>query len=146
MKFLQDEQLITASNGNRITLTNKRIQMKDEVLGKAYTIIIFLEDISSTEVQYKSYVILLFLGVLSVLGGLLTGSSSNNVSAMAGGIILGVIFLAIWWFTRKHIVSISSNGGSRMNFGVEGMDSSKIEEFINTLHDAKANRVQSLAK
>lgn len=145
MKLLPNEETLITSNEDKIVLTNNRIQMNDSVWGQSYKISIFLEDISSIEIKYKSNVLFLFLGVICILGGLYMGGQSGS-EEMIGGLVLGAVLIAIWWFSRKNIISISSNGGSSLNFLIQGMDEDTINDFIHNVSLAKQKRVNQLAK
>lgn len=145
MKLLQNEEQLLTSNGDKIILTNHRIQLTDSVWGQSFSISIFLEDISSIETKYKSNILLLILGAICVLGGFYIAGNGGG-QAMVGGIVIGGIFFAIWWFTRKHIISISSNGGASLNFIVQGMGEDIINNFVYRVSLAKQTRVNQLHK
>lgn len=146
MKLLPNEENLVTSNGDKIILTNHRIQMTDSVWGQSFTVSIFLEDISSIEIKYKSNILLLILGAICVLGGFYMAGQHGGNDGMIGGLVLGGIFFAIWWFTRKHIISISSDGGASLNFMVQGMGDEKINNFVHDVSLAKQKRVNQLAK
>lgn len=141
MKLLPNEVELLKSNDDAIILTNFRIQMTDKIWGQAFSIIIFLQDISSIETKFKSNILFLVLGAITAIGGFSIGEEAEMA-----GLLLGGIFVAIWWFTRKHIVSISSNGGASLNFMVQGMSSEKINDFIHNVSLAKQNRIIELHK
>lgn len=145
MKLLQNEEKLITSDEDRMILTNYRITKRDEIWGKSHKISIFLEDISSIEVHFKSNIVFLIIGILLALAGLVMSSQGGGESSI-GGLVIGGIFVAIWWFSRKHIVSIASNGGSSLNILVKGMSDSKIEDFITSVQDAKLNRINQLNK
>jgi hypothetical protein len=145
MKLLPNEVKILSSNSEKVILTDHRVQLTDIVAGGSFTISIFLEDISSIETRYKSNIWLLILGGISVLGGLLIpGRYGGN--HLGPGLVVGLIFFVIWWFTRKHIVAISSNGGSALNFIAEGMSAETINDFVYNVSVAKQKRVNALHK
>lgn len=144
MTLLPNEQELVTSNGNKVILTTHRIQLTDKDWGYSYSIEIFLEDISSVEIRYRSNIILLLLGCLGILVGLYLFAQSND--SVNYGFIAGIILLLIWWFSRRHIISISSDGGSSLNFEVGGMSSYLIEEFVGKVQLAKLNRVNQLYK
>lgn len=144
MKLLQNEDKLISSNADKIVLTNQRIMMKDEIWGKSFKISIFLEDISSIETHYKSYMLFLIIGIILVFAGLAMFKSGGLMAV--GGLIVGGILIALWWFTRKHLVTISSNGGSHINFVVEQMSDDKIEDFVTDVQEAKLKRVNYLFK
>lgn len=145
MKLLPNEEKLITSNKDKIILTNHRIQMTDSVWGQSFTISIFLEDISSLEIKYKSYILFIILGVICLYGGVYMAGQEES-EAMIGGLVLGGIFFALWWFPRKHIISISSDGGASLNFMVQGMGDDKIADFIHNVSLAKQTRVNQLHK
>ncbi|MCX6306490.1 MAG: hypothetical protein NT040_16120 [Bacteroidetes bacterium] len=146
MKLLPNEENVLTSNEDKIILTNYRVQMTDSLWGQSFNISIFLEDISSIEVKYRSYPFLILLGVLFVLSGSYLGGQHGGSGAMTGGIVLGLLFFAAWWFTRKRVISISSDGGSSLNFIVTEMSDDTVADFIYKLSLAKNNRVNQLQR
>lgn len=143
MKLLPNEEKLITSNNDKVNLTNHRIQMRDSVWGKSYTISIFLEDISSIEIKYKSILWLLILGSLCLLSEVYM---LNNGGGNEWLLILGIGFIAAWWFSRRHVISISSDGGSSLSFIVEDMGDEKINDFVYNVSLAKQARVNQLAK
>lgn len=146
MKLLQNEVKLFSSNEDKIILTDDRIMMRDEVAGKAYKISIFLEDISSIEVQYKSNTSLLIIATVLALASLVIMSGKGGGQTAVVGLVIAGFFITIWWITRKHLMTISSNGGSSLNFLVQGMSDDEIEDFITTVQAAKLKRVNQLFK
>lgn len=146
MKLLPNEQKLLSLSSNEIILTDHRIHMTDQVWGQSFSINIFLEDISSIEIKFTHKLFLLILAGLFVFGGYYSSGGFAGSSPMYGGLFFGGICFAIWWFTRKHVVSVSPNGGSPLNFKIRGMDSNAIEEFVYKLSTAKQNRVNQLHK
>lgn len=145
MKLLQNEEKLQSSNADKIVLTNQRILMQEEVWGKSYKISIFLEDISSIETHFKSNTLFLIIGIILAVAGLLLNSTGiEDTSAI--GLIIGGIFIALWWFSRKHLVTIASNGGSSLNVFVQQMSEEKIEELVTIVQEAKLKRVNELFK
>lgn len=146
MKLLPNEEKLITSNEDKIVLTNHRIQMTDSLWGQSFTIWIFLEDISSIEIKYRSRIAFLILAAISVLTGYAMSIRFRGNPEMFSGLIVGGIFFALWWFSRKHVISISSNGGSALNFMVQGMADEKINDFAYKVSLAKLTRVNQLAK
>lgn len=145
MKLLPNEENLFTSTAGNLILTSHRIQMTDRAWGQSFTISIFLEDISSIEIKYKSHIFLLILGAIFFIGSLLSvGEAGSGI--MAVGLIQSLIFLAIWWFTRKNVISISSDGGASLNFKVQGVDDEDINDFVYKVSLAKQIRVNQLCK
>lgn len=143
MHFLSDEDLIVSSNENKVILTNLRIHLSDSEWGRSYSNTLFLEDISSIEVRYRSNIIFLGLGILGLLAWL--GVATNeSVSTRQSMLYLGVaiVLLVLYWLSRKHVISISPNGGKSINFEVSSMDSLQIEDFVGKVQEAKLSRLK----
>ena len=145
MKLLQNEESILTSNDNSVVLTNQRIYMNSTSLGQAYTISIFLEDVSSMELKYTSVILFLVIAVLCLIAGVLGSMSRGQSDLFIAGLVFGLAFLALWWGSRKHVISISSNGGSVLNFSVSSMSDSAMEDFLYNLSAAKRAKVNQLA-
>jgi hypothetical protein len=55
---------------------------------------------------------------------------------MLGGLVIGVNMFAFWWFSRRHIVSIASNGDATLDFMVHGLGQDKIGKLLHDVHMA----------
>ena len=145
MKLLPNEVILLSSNEDKVILSNHRIEMTETKMGKSYNISIFLEDISSMEVKFNSYIILLIIGIIIVLAGIVLTKQTDGASVIAG-VLLGGVLIWLWWSSRKHIIKIASKGGSVLNFMTEGMSSDKINDFIYEVSMAKLKRLNQLVK
>lgn len=141
MEYLDNEDKILSSTNDSLILTNQRIKLTNSKWGESYSIIIFLENISSIEKKYISHIWLIVLGVISALIGIYLG---NDYTGKLG--IVGAIFFALWFFSRQHVLSISSNGGSSLNYSLVGMSENDIDEFLHQISKAKQTRVNELYK
>jgi len=139
MNLLENENEIISLNGKRIILTNYRIIQNDQLAGKSYSISIFLENISSIENQYKSSPVYLIIAGVAFIGGI-------GYESLMVGVIAGLIFVALWWFSRKHLITIKSNGGSSLNILAEKMKKKDIENFVFNIVKAKSERINKIHK
>jgi hypothetical protein len=146
MKLLPNEEQLFISKNKKMILTNHRVQMVESEWGQSSSITIFLENISSIETKFKSDIWLLILAPLIVVSGFFFGSFYIGELSTLAGITLGIICLGIWWATRKRLISISSNGGSHLNFAPHSMDIDKINELVHKILIAKQTRVDQLQK
>ncbi|MBQ21661.1 MAG: hypothetical protein CMD31_12975 [Flavobacteriales bacterium] len=140
--ILEGESIITQSNDKTVTVTNKRVRYQASSSGKAHIVSIMLEKISSIEIHYKSKVFILIIGILLAAAGLFMGA--NNVgSAMILGLVLGGLFILIYLLTRKHVVSIASDGGAIIYFQTKGMKREVLLDFINKIEKAKSEKLSN---
>ena len=147
MILLPGEEKLVASNGGKIILTNQRIEMNDTVWGRPNTVVIFLEEISSVEVRYTNSLALLVLAITGfVVSIYLSINKSDETNLFRTTLIAGVIFILFWWLSGQYIISITSNGGRSLKFGVDRMTNSAIEDFIYKVQAAKALRIKQLQK
>lgn len=146
MKLLPNERKIVSSNGDTIVLTDHRIWMTDTEFGQSYSIGIFLEHISSIEIKYKSNVRLLFLAGIALIGGCFGQAIIQPNNFFVFGLIVAVICVGIWWYTRKHVVSIQPDGGVSLDFMVQGMRDEQINDFVHKVFEAQQARMKVLYK
>lgn len=144
MQLLSNEETLVTSESERLILTNQRIRLKDKQWGRSHTVIIFLEDISSIENLYKSNILYLVLAGIGLLVGVIALDDRYNSNIRNGAFIAGIVFVLLWLNSRKHVVTISSDGGAKLNFFVEGMGETEVEEFLDNVSSAKAARVLDL--
>ena len=150
MKLLPNEVELISLNQNKLVLTNFRIEMSNNQMGQQYSISIFLENISSIEIKYKSNILLMVLVIIySVIGGFsaIGGSFVNGGNVIQMGVLLiifGILLLIIWWLSRTHIIAVASNGGSSINLSIKNMTNEVIDNFIYETSFAKLNILNKL--
>ncbi|MBI3134034.1 MAG: hypothetical protein HYZ14_05095 [Bacteroidetes bacterium] len=141
--LVENEELITQSDDQLICLTTKRIRYTSKSWGKSYLVSIHLEKISSIEVRYKSWVIILLIGILLGAASLFVSMQFySGEDIMVAGLGLSFLCILTYFMTRKHVVTISSDGGASINFYTRGMKDEKLLEFINKVEQAKCRLVK----
>lgn len=146
MQHLPDEEMLVTSNQDTIVLTNQRIHMSDKQWGRTYQITIFLENISSIEVLYKSNPLFIIIAGFCFLIGLLAMPQAQQSGATIpfGSFMVSIIFLILWVFSRTRQVSVASNGGGNLQFRVDGMSTLAATDFVDKVIHAKATRAVQL--
>ena len=89
------------------------------------------------------------MGILALVFsayGFLTSDRFGEETPLKVSLVVGAIFLALWWFSRRHIISIHSNGGKPLEFIVGQMSDAQIEHFFDKVQLAKAERMRELFK
>lgn len=147
MKLFDGEQKITTSTN--VMLTNYRVSVTSkEWWGESYTIYLFLEDISSIQILFKSTITLLLLGCGFFLAGLLLSLQSSGYGSPSPTplFVFGIILVAIWWFSKRHIISVTPDGGKALEIMIKNLPSTDIEKFLHDLQEAKFHRLNDLNK
>jgi len=145
MKYLGNEVKLDALT-DQDQLTNLRItQGYNAFLKASYKNSIFLENISSIEVRFKSKILYLISGLVFLI------LSIYSIAERAGWLsvlsfIVGATFIAIFFFTRKHVISITPDGGKSIDITVKGISKSRIEEYITNINEAKLARTANISK
>ena len=147
MTQFPSEHDILSSNNGTVILTSHRVSMNEKEFGRSYNITIFLEDLSSVEAKYHANVSLMIIACIAAIFFIFTlvGARTDiNNSVQIISAILAIIFFLAYWFSRQHIVSISSNGGRSLNFRINGSYDEQVEHFIDKVLLAKAQRTSDL--
>lgn len=144
MMLLSNESELVSSNEGKIILTNQRIHMSDKEWGNEYNITIFLEDISSIEMHYKSNMIFFMLGVVAGLFCFYSYASGNDSGAGGISLIATIVLFVLYWVSRKHIVSITSHGGKALNFEAASLPEYEMQKFLAKVQEAKLQRIDQL--
>jgi hypothetical protein len=144
MQLLPDEEILVTSNQDKIILTSQRVHLSDKQWGRSYQITLFLENISSIENVYKSNPAFLVVAGLSLAVGLITVEREYEGGMAFAAFTIALVFLVLWLNSRSHVVTISSNGGGKLNFLVAGMSEGEVQDFVDKVEAAKAGRMKQL--
>jgi len=137
-ELIEKEEIISESTDKIVTLTTHRIRYQASSWGQAHIVSIMLKNISSIEVHYESYVTLFSIGVLAVIAGVIMGLNGEQHNLGMYVLIAGALCIVIYWLTRKHVISIASDGGAKIKFETQGMKTDAVMEFINKVERAKS--------
>jgi hypothetical protein len=146
MQLLPDEEILVTSNQDKVILTNQRVHLTDKQWGRSYQIILFLENISSIENVYKSDPVFLIVAALGLAVGLVTVEREYEGGVAFAAFTVALVFLVLWLNSRSHMVTISSNGGGKLNFLVAGMSEGEVQEFVDKVEAAKAGRINQFLR
>ncbi len=131
--LLNNEKIIKQSNNRIVTLSNIRVLYSAKKFGEAHVISILLKNISSIEIRYKSYLLLVALAIISIIVTFISGINFFI------GISFSAICIALFLITRKHYLIISSNGGSKIDLQIKGMKTNDVLDFLNQVEQAIIN-------
>ncbi len=138
-------ELEIARLGN-IILTDKRVYQEINA-GSMKTIqIIPITTVDSFGLISTQKVWLLILGVIFALGGLVMLNKEPGVGALL--LVLAILFIAAWWFTKKvRSVVYSMSGESELSTIVSGSQLTEAVGFLNKLQAAveAANALRKLS-
>lgn len=131
--LLDNEQIIKQSKNQIVTLSNIRVLYSAKKWGEAHVVSILLNNISSIEIRYKSYLVLV---VLAIISAIITFVLDANFFL---GISFSSICIALFLITRKHYLIISSNGGAKINLQIKGMKTNEVLAFLNQVEQTIIN-------
>lgn len=141
-KYLfENEKIILQSDGNIITLTNLRIRYSLTGVSQEHIISIFLDKISSIESRYSSKYVFLYLSILGFITSvyfLLNETSDVGIWMLFSIVAIGLLYM--YFKSRKHFITITTDGSNQLNFQVDGMKNSLILDFISQIEEAIYNR------
>lgn len=115
MEALDNEKLI--SGNKQLKLTTHRLRYYDSSSKKSNFTSIMVDKISSIELTYQSNIWLLIIGIVTIGAG------------------IGIILIILFYTTKKHVVSVTPDGGSSVIFQIKGMKRDSIEDFIQKVEN-----------
>jgi len=136
MKQLKDEIEIATVKGENtsVLLTNKRIVAVMGSENSGETKFIPLDNLDSIAFTSNQYLILLVLGIVIGAYGLILNSNHNSDAYLY--IVIGVLLLAGWWFTRKVGAFIYSLSGNNVIFiGASASNRTAIIDFLDKVQE-----------
>lgn len=134
--MFEGETVLSVSDDKSITLTDKRIRRTVTSLGKLDYMSIPLEKISCVELRYRSWILMLVLGILSVGLSVYSIVVNNSDIAMTAG-LAGLFFIVLYFLTRRHLIVIVSDSGTKMNIATRGMKTSAVLGFLDKIQEAR---------
>lgn len=139
--LLDGEHVVMQSDDGMVVFTNLRFRYSYSKFGKADIVGMLLEKISSVEIHYRSMTFLIMLGSILFLLGVMVGVVEHELSYVLLGAVGGGLLILLYFLSRKHFITICSDGGSKIHFYTRGMNSDRVLEFVNKLEEAiKARR------
>lgn len=114
MQGIDNEKVILESDNNQIRLTTHRLRYSESARSSSDFTSIMLDKISSIELTYyKSSIWLLIIGIITT------------------PVIVGIILIIIFFTSKRHVVSVTPDGGKPIIFETKGMKREFLEDFID---------------
>lgn len=142
--LLDNERVILQSDDDIVSFTNFRLRYAASEFGKAHIASILLEKISLVEVYYRSKTIYLILALFAIVGVLIAEINRASGEFSKAGVVIGVLFIILYLTSRKHVVTILSDGGGKINFHTKGMKQEQVLDFVNKLESSMKQRREEL--
>jgi hypothetical protein len=118
MTSIENEKLLIESDNKQIRLTTHRLRYYETPTQNANFTSIMLDRISSIELNYyKSSIWLLIIGIITI------------------PIIIGIILIILFFTSKRHVVTITPDGGKPIIFQTKGMKRDFLEDFIDKVED-----------
>ncbi|WP_345223285.1 hypothetical protein [Hymenobacter koreensis] len=143
--LLDGEELLDYTPNRVVLLTSNRIRYNAANASESHLVSIMLEKISACEVRYQSQPLLGISGALLAVVGLLAFFQPGDAQAFgAGALAVGLLLVLAYLASRRHIISITSDGGTRLAFATKGLKRETVIAFVNSVEKAKHERVERL--
>ncbi|WP_437823639.1 hypothetical protein [Tenacibaculum mesophilum] len=118
MEAFENERLIIESKNRQIRLTSHRLRYYESPKNNANFTSIMLDKISSIELTYyNSSIWLLIIGIVTI--------------PMLVGLILIYMFLT----SKRHVISVTPDGGKPIIFETKGLKREFLDDFINKVEE-----------
>jgi len=145
MKLFENEKIISSTDDNIVILTTHRVRCTNSYQwGQQSTTSIMLEKVSSIQATYISYPLLLVIAGISLVIAIGMGSQRSSQGQLSIPIIIAVVLGIIYYFTRKHVCVIASDGGAKIVFETEGVRKDRLLEFMDNVEKIKSSRIKAL--
>jgi len=142
MTLFDQEQVITASDDNIVTLTTHRIRSSNSYgWGHERTISMMLEKVSSIQTTYNSYPLLLVLAVVFGVAAFFLGNQQHGSNDLVILLIVTGVLVAAYFATRRHICVITSDGGAKIIFQTSNMKRESLLAFMDKVEAAQNKRL-----
>ena len=135
-QLLNKEEIITMAAGGDLTLTTQRIRLVQKTSKSTDIHSMCLDKISSVEINHEKDRKYLILGILALAGGVYFLSESESMGTLTL-FAIGIILIAVYYRMLKHLVVITSDGGSKLIFHTDGLPTSDLIKFLDQLEEAK---------
>ena len=132
LQLLPDERVVMTSDGDILTLTNRRVRYDSVVFGNSSIISITLDSIASCGLVTRAYPILLLLAGIALIAALSMGGGTRSAL-----LILAAVFAAGYFSNRRSVISIASKGGHAITVPTRGMSRQSAVEFLDAVEREK---------
>lgn len=148
MELLPNEEMFLRSKNDTLIITNKRVYYSEKSSGYSYSFGVFLENISSVEHRYRDTRLFLWIAILFPVIALCFGiadlSEEQKLPPIGMSLLLGVVFLIFWLFSRKKDIKISSDGGAHLHVPLKGLTENDVKHLVDKVQEAKDERISQL--
>lgn len=118
MNALENEKLIIESDNKQIRLTSHRLRYYETPKNNADFTSIMLDKISSIELTYyKSSIWLLIIGIVAI------------------PILVGLILIYMFFTSKRHVISVTPDGGKPIIFETKGMKRNFLDDFVDKVEE-----------
>ena len=141
LDLIPDEHVIFERRREGLTLTSHRVLYQTQVGGQTHTVSIMLEDLCSCSASRTDFWALLIVGAVFAVLGIIIAFVATQAGFAVGGIVLGVVFLLIYFGSRRTTLALAS-AAAVIRVSTSGMKPAEIAELVRQVAQAKDARFQ----
>lgn len=131
--LLPGEHVVSQSEGNALTLTNKRVWYDQQAAGQSEYVSITLDSVASCGVTTRSYPVAMILALVAFVCSFVVNDDVQRYFLIACGVVLVITYFA----TRSAVLKITSDGGEPIVVPTTGMGRDVILAFLNSVDEQK---------
>jgi hypothetical protein len=139
MNLLPQETLLLESDNKTLKLTTHRVRYEASAGGEMQIKSMMLEELASCAVTRTSQPILIVLAVVCLLIGGVVSAQNNQPPAIIAGVVIGLIFVALYFGTKQQFLALAS-AGTTIRVNAKGMKVETIRGFVDAIEGAKNDR------
>ena len=132
MSLMPGEQIVMSSDKDTLLLTTKRVRYDEAAYGSSNYVGITLDAIASCSLAMKTFPILLVFAAASFIGAI-----SQRGNEQLAFFVVTAVLVAAYFFTRRAVISIASNGGEKILVPAKNMNRTTIIEFLEAVEQQK---------
>lgn len=140
LTLMPDERLLIETEPKGLALTTHRVRSEAREQGRVIIKSIMLEEIASSAITSTANPILLALAALAAAAGIGFGTQMpDGHFVIAGGIVVGALFVIGYFASREQVIQIES-AGATIRKSIRSNNLRRAREFLEAAERAKNER------
>jgi hypothetical protein len=124
----------------RLVLTTHRVRYEFKSWGYSNRVGIMLDALASCGVTRSSSPLWLVLAAVALAWGVISAQQPRNEMALAVGMAGALVFILIYFLTRREMITLTCAGGTTIRTTTAGVTAEVVNAFLEAVERAKNAR------